>query len=212
MGRHAAKNRIDITGLRYGRLVAVRCLGAAPSGARWECRCDCGGVAVVVSLKLRRGLTASCGCLQREKTSAANRTHGRRRTAEYRIWHHLRQRCQNPSDAAFADYGGRGIAVCERWSDFANFLADMGLRPSGRHTLDRRDNDGPYSKYNCRWATKKQQARNRRSNKIVVYQGQRMSLAEACSLRGVKYSIVNSRLHRGWSFRRAMTTPPRGEL
>jgi hypothetical protein len=90
--------------------------------------------------------------------------HGRRRTTEYFIWRNFRQRCTNPKDPCFKNYGGRGISVCDRWNKFENFFADMGERPPGL-TLDRRNNDGDYDKGNCRWATRSEQNLNRRPSR-----------------------------------------------
>lgn len=206
-----ASSRTFIAGRRFGRLVAVEFSPTTRKGPNWRCACDCGGTAHVRSDHLRSGAVLSCGCLQREDASVRHRLHGMSETAEHAIWCKMIARCTCPTDGAYPDYGGRGITVDPSWLCFPKFAADMGPRPSPEHSLDRRDNDGPYAKTNCRWATKRQQARNRRSNRIVIYQGQRMALAEACSRRGVKYSIVLQRMWRGWSFRRAMTTPPRGE-
>jgi len=118
----------------------------------------------------------------------------------------MRNRCERTNDKQYKDYGGRGIKVCEAWKTFANFLADMGLRPEGT-TLDRVNNDGDYTPENCRWATREQQGKNRRDNRIVVYDGRSMSLKEACNLSGVNYDAARSRLDRyGWTFERTFAT------
>ena len=123
-----------------------------------------------------------------------------RRLAEYAVWKMMRQRCENPNLPAFSDYGGRGITVCDRWKGrdgFANFVADMGRRPSPKHTIDRIDVDGPYAPWNCRWATRLQQAANKRNNVFVLYDGERMVLSEAARRAGLKPATVWQRRKSG---------------
>jgi len=158
----------DIAGRRFGRLVAVAPVNVQ-GRYKWDCRCDCGALTTVDGRELRSGGTLSCGCLRRD----TNRTHGcSQRTPTYRSWEHMLQRCFNPNEKHFADYGGRGITVCDRWrgtEGFANFLADMGERPPGK-TVDRYpDNDGDYRPGNCRWATQKEQNANRRTRGRDTY-------------------------------------------
>lgn len=130
------------------------------------CRCECGAERAVKLVNLRHGGSLSCGCLSRELAGNPTR-HGNSRnghqTAEYRAWQAMIQRCTNPKNDNFEYYGGRGIKVCDRWrNSYADFLGDMGRRPSRRHSIDRKDNDGNYEKGNCRWATRFLQNTNRR--------------------------------------------------
>lgn len=159
---------IDITGHRYGRLVALQLAPQQRGRRMWKCRCDCGREVVVDQAAMRFGNSASCGCLKIEATIASNRvlkrTHGHKlqhATPEYRSWQAMKARCLNPNAHAYERYGGAGITVCDRWLKFENFLADMGPRPVGT-SLDRINNAGNYEPGNCRWATRSQQSKNRK--------------------------------------------------
>lgn len=155
-------------GRTFGRLTVLS-QTAGPShrrGRRWLCRCECNVETVVRDDHLRSGKTRSCGCLHRDTARALVRTHGLSDTCEFTTWSDMRCRCLSPTNVSYPDYGGRGIGIVARWDLFENFLTDMGPRPSAKHSLDRKDNDGDYGPDNCRWAVQKQQNRNRRNNKL----------------------------------------------
>lgn len=178
-----------------------------PGRPCWICRCDCGNIAEVSASNLRRGITGSCGC--RVLDGSIRRTHGDKGTQLYEIWKSMKQRCENPSSKSYARYGGRGIKVCDRWHSYEHFKADMGPRPSHRHSIDRIDNNGHYEPENCRWAVLKQQARNRSNNTLALHRGVWKSWAEWADVAVVSPQLLRSRVVVwGWPFDEALTTPP----
>lgn len=169
---------------RFGRWTVVKAEGRA-----WKVRCECGTEKEVPPYDLRHGKSKSCGCLAREITSERSkiihRKHGMDGTSEYRLWVDMRRRCSQPHRLDYKNYGARGIYVCKEWhNSFEAFYRDMGKRPPD-HVLDRRDNDGPYSPENCHWVTRKQQERNKRSNRLVTINGETLTVAEAAEKFGL---------------------------
>jgi hypothetical protein len=158
---------IDLVGKEFGQLTVVALVGRRGNNTYWQCQCHCGEQKTVRGSHLKSGGIKSCGCLR------GHPTHGEgskgQETAEYSAWLGMRKRCQNSKCQDWPDYGGRGIKVCERWQIYTNFLADMGRRPSPKHSLDRIDNDGDYEPSNCRWATPKEQYENRRVKFIEAF-------------------------------------------
>jgi hypothetical protein len=200
---------IDRTGDRYERLTVVERLAAkskTDTNARWLCRCDCGMAVVAYGQDLGRGKVKSCGCLNAERIMQ----HGMSQLPVYHVWRQMRQRCENPTAQRYADYGGRGIKVCERWGKFENFIADMG-HPAPGMSLDRIDANGGYCKENCRWADDVRQANNKRNNRVLDFNGEKRTIAEWAEKLGVEWSIIRNRLDNyGWSVERALTTPISG--
>jgi hypothetical protein len=179
----------NLVGRVFGRWTVLREAGRyqPPGGGRgghvlWLCRCSCPAATerVELSVTLLSGHSLSCGCYQQLRASQSTRRHGgsANRRGWYSAWQHMWARCTQPTNQMYADYGGRGIYVCDRWRDSAAFYADMGERPSKRHSIDRRDNDGPYSPENCRWALPSEQSRNTRRNRWVTYHGTTLCLID----------------------------------
>lgn len=195
---------LDLTGQRFGMLVALSLHSREKGQAVWLCRCDCGAESKAMLGNLRRGHTTSCGC-QRAVMTARNKTkHAMYGTPTYRSWSSMLTRCTNPSNHKFADYGGRGISVHEAWKSFDAFYADMGERPAGT-TLGRKDNDGNYEPGNCRWESAKQQGRNKRNTAVFEHDGITATIPEHCERLGLNPSTVRSRIYTyGWSIERAL--------
>mgnify|MGYP001592520234 FL=1 len=198
-------------GERHSRLVSVEFVRREGKRYFWKWYCDCGTKVIARADSVRTGHIQSCGCLLNEsrvKVGHANVTHGYANTPEYNTWVNMVSRCHNPKDAGYKNWGGRGIGVCERWMDPAMFIADMGLRPKGRYTLERRNNELGYSPENCVWATYHTQHRNKRTNINVEYNGQTMCLKDAAALAGLNYSTVCKRISAlGWTPQQAIEAP-----
>jgi hypothetical protein len=157
-----------------------------------------------------KGMNKSCGCQQYANPHSL--IHGYARPGkiipEYRIWYAIKERCNNPNSKAYPDYGMRGIAICEKWEhDFVAFISDVGRRPSKEYTLDRIDNDGNYEPGNVRWATRIEQANNKRTSILVTYKGQTKPLPVWCRELGIRYTLIKDRLWHKWPIERAFETP-----
>lgn len=203
-----------LIGQIFERLTIVGHATPTPAGLqRVMCRCICGTEKPVMLANLRKGRTKSCGCFSRERAPFKHRTHGHRRTPEYGVWSTMRQRCTNPRSKKFAEYGARGITVCNRWIEsFENFLADMGERPSPKHTIERIDNARGYQPDNCTWAIQRTQQQNRRDNNVVTYQGESLCISEWTRRLDLPVGLVSQRLHRlGWTVEKALNTPSQAE-
>lgn len=197
---------MNLTGRQFERLQVIEEVERRGRTRRWRCRCACGNERIVQQGNLVSGHTLSCGCLGQEHATAAKVRHGhagwKKQSPEYRVWTGIMSRCRNPNEPAYPNYGGRGISICARWHDFRNFLADMGLRPSPHHSIDRIDNDGPYAPDNCRWATRIEQNRNTRASRIITWNGQARHLKAWAEETGIKYKTLHARLQKGWSLDR----------
>jgi len=172
----------DKTGQRYGRLT-VRKLHPERSGnrqAQWICLCDCSVSVIVCGYDLVSGSTVSCGCKRLDNARVAGFKHGRSKDPVYHVWQQMLDRCNNPNNASYEAYGGRGIKVCLRWqgpAGFENFIADMGERPNGS-LLERKKNNRGYTPRNCEWASAVVQSNNTRRNRYVMFRGRKLTVAQ----------------------------------
>ena len=196
----------QLDGQRVGLLTVISISPDEGVKRRWVCRCDCGTTKTVQENHLVAGAIKSCGCLRHRRP--ANWSHGRHGSPEWRTWINMRDRCYRKGNKAFRYYGKRGIRVCERWKQFANFFADMGEKPSPKHTLERIDVNGDYCPENCIWTDWKSQERNRTNNRLIEYNGETRCLSEWAELLGFEVHTLLSRLDRGgWSIHESFTTP-----
>ena len=195
-------------GQRVGRwtLLSVAPKSATPASRRprWLCRCDCGTEKLVLGQSLRLALrvsvggSRSCGCLAIEVSTRHGSASNGRPSAEYLAWVHAKKRCNNPRNASYRNYGGRGIRMCVAWTDsFEAFFQDMGPRPSSKHSLDRIDPDGDYEPGNCRWATSDIQTRNKRNIRWFAFEGERLILADVAARLGITRDQARALEKRG---------------
>jgi len=182
----------------------------------WHCRCDCGNEVNVRSSDLISGHTTSCGCYNRERTAEVKTKHGMARYGKqhpvYDAWTNMIQRCENPNHNQYKDYGGRGITVCAEWHDPVVFI-DWALANNWRKslTLDRVNNDGNYEPGNCRWVTVKVQARNKRNNHLITFDGKTQTMAGWAEELNISYNVLKQRIDQyHWPIERALTEPIRG--
>lgn len=204
---------VDLTGMTVNRLFVIKREGSDANGhPYWLCACSCGKQCHVLGGDLVRSndrrRAQSCGCFRKENTSLRLRVHGLSKTREYGIWKNMLSRCRNRDDKSYANYGGRGIRVSKRWDLFTTFLEDMGRCPAG-FQIDRIDNDGGYERTNCRWVSRKDNCRNKRNSHMVLFSGLSLNCCEWSARSGFPAWTVANRINRGWSAKRAITTPVR---
>lgn len=175
-------------------------------GEKWRCLCDCGSFVSVSYSNLKSGNTTSCGCFHRERQKVTAKTHGGRNTRLYHVWLNMWQRCTNPLNPSYKNYGARGIYVDPPWKDFAIFRRDMREPASSKLTLERKNNNGPYSKSNCVWDTRKNQANNKRVSRMLTFNGKTQTLQRWADELGKPYYTLHARLRRGWSDERTLSS------
>lgn len=194
----------EMQGQRFGRLLVLNLAYTQPRGRGreryWECRCDCGRVVVKAGIYLRTGDTKSCGCLVGDRCAERNITHGMAHTHRlYSTWKMMRARCHSKKTPLFKDYGGRGISICDRWSDFSAFVEDVWPSFKEGLTLNRKDNDGNYCPENCEWATDEEQANNTRRNHFLTAGGKTQTIARWAREVGISPQVIHKRIARGWN-------------
>ena len=207
-----SREREDLTGQRFHKLVVLSSAQdhIKPNGyrvAQWNCKCDCGNLTVVDGTSLKNGHTKSCGCLQGDHHMDSSHIDGRSRL--YRIWQNMKQRCYNPNNDNFQNYGGRGVLVCDDWKEsyikFKTWALNNGYQDT--LSLDRIDVNGNYDPLNCRWSTVVEQANNTRTNRNITYNNETLTLSQWRKRLGFKRGVLEYRLNKGWSVERAFTTP-----
>lgn len=205
--KHSANYAGDITGQQFHRLLVLSLADVRNGQMYYLCQCNCGQLKTVNRGHLRLGRIRSCGCLRDELIGLVNKTFGHTRHPDAQVYQDMIARCYNPNATGYEDYGGRGIQVCERWKlSPLVFFEDMGPRPSKKHSIDRKDNDGNYEPLNCHWATKIQQARNTTRTLWVTVNDETHSVAEWAEKLGMKYGTIHARIVRGIAPERAITS------
>ena len=196
------KEQNEIAGQRFGELTVLERIphSIAPK-SQYKCMCSCGNFCSVAKSDLLRENRKSCGCLP-----PANKRHGLWNTPEYKIWGGMLSRCQNVNNSAYKNYGSRGIQVAQQWSDFAVFIADVGMRKNSKDTLERIYNEGNYEPGNVRWASRAEQALNKRTNNLIQYQGKTQTLKEWMIELSLNRNTVTKRLRLGWTVEEAFET------
>ena len=196
---------IDLTGRRFGKLTVIKRVENKITNngqikVQFLCKCDCGKETIVLSNSLKSGLTKSCGCIYR--------THNMTNSKIYNVWQSIKTRCFNKNSKSYKEYGGRGIKMCEEWlhefQAFYNWAIENGYKDG--LTIDRIDNNGNYTKENCRWVTMKEQSNNKRTSKYITYNNETHTMAEWSYKLGGSKDLISKRLASGWSIEKALTT------
>ena len=200
---------IDLTGRKFERLTVIE--RAENKGERvcWKCKCDCGKEVIVYSKTLLSGATKSCGCLHKEINSNIHKTHGKSKSRIYRIWSGMLRRCNNKNDKRYTNYGGRGIKVeFKSFEEFYDWSINNGYKDN--LTIYRIDNNGNYSKSNCRWTDNKTQTNNKRNNHYITLNNETKTLMQWCEFYKMDYDLVKNRINNlYWEPLKALTTPKR---
>ena len=205
------KKAVDLTGLRFGRLVVKERDWSKKKAAYWFCLCDCGNTATVQATHLRSGATQSCGCLHDESSRKTTwKTHGAYKTRIYQTWLGMKGRCYNERNSRYPNYGGRGITVCEEWRDSFEAFRDWAMANGYRDdlTIERKDVNGDYCPENCCWATQKEQQNNRSNNLMLTHNGKTQTITQWAKETGINEMALRSRIKKlNWTPERALNEP-----
>lgn len=196
---------VRLAGRRFGSLVVISRAGRQKRYITWLCRCDCGAEREVSGHNLRRGRTKNCGAKSHKVERSLSIT--AQYKSEYQSWRSMRNRCLDPRHAKYPAYGARGITICERWDEFKNFMLDMGRKSDPKFTIERDDVNGNYEPTNCKWISRKDQGRNKRTSVFVTYQGKKMLLIDLVEELGLSRNNVYQRLKLGWTLAQAIALP-----
>lgn len=198
------RSSISLIGRQFGRLTVIAPAANIGKAVAWMCECICGVIKPIRAYCLLRGDSRSCGCLKLEGNRFSHRDSN---SPTYISWQSMRQRCRNPKGNRYHRYGGRGIHVCKRWDSYENFLADMGKRPSIKHTIERKNSNNNYNKANCKWATQREQQNNRNNNHRITFQGRTQTLMQWSREVGLKHDTIKERIKAGWNIADSLTKP-----
>lgn len=200
----------NLIGQKFNFLLVIdRAANSSDKRTMWKCICDCGNIVSVRSDLLKSGNNKSCGCYHKKFL----KTHGFKGSPEYSSWQGMKTRCTNSKAPNYKIYGNRGIKVCKQWiNSFENFLADMGLKPSPTHSIDRIDNNGDYTPDNCKWSTRIDQGNNKRANKYITYKEETLTYAQWGRRIGINPNCLGRRFYYGWPVEKIIETPIRKHI
>jgi len=203
----STKKAQDLAGEVFGKLKVLRLEKIERGNYFWLCRCDCGNTTITRTGNLNNGMTKSCGCIHKDQLKERNKSHGLAKTPIYNVWSSMKARCNNSNDASYKNYGGRGIAICDKWRTFEGFYEDMGNSYKKGLTIERINVNGNYCLDNCCWADTITQGNNTRRNRFLTIDGITDTMSNLCRRYGLPVTTVKRRLERGWDVEKTFKTP-----
>ncbi len=202
-------NNLNLIGKKFNKLTVLERSSIKSRNVVWKCRCDCGNITFVETCNLKANRVKSCGCLKLEKFIERSTKHNQRHTKLYEVWKSIKQRCLNPNNRSYKNYGLRGISICDEWkNDFNTFYTwSMKNGYNSKLSIDRINNNGNYEPSNCRWVDRTTQANNKRTNHFITYDNKTLTIAQWSQETGISPCAIYCRLQRGWSPEKTLTTP-----